>query len=152
MNENLLSFYSFFYRKGQCFLLNSRKQIIQSTFLPVLDYDTIIYMNAVPISLKPVGSYLTLCPPWSILHSSLHSLSESSWPLLVFYRLEHCILFIYQALTQKLPHCLTSLLTYESMRYHTHSQGWLTLQIPYVSTDLGKNCFKFLHTSLMEQS
>jgi hypothetical protein len=77
----------FFYRNRSCFSLNSRKQIIQSTFLLVLHYgDIIYYMNAAAISLKPLvavyhsalcfiagNNFCTHC----ILTASLHSLSES---------------------------------------------------------------------------
>jgi hypothetical protein len=29
------------------------------------------------------------------------------------------------------------------MSYKTHSQGWLTLKVPRVSTELGKSAFSF---------
>ena len=52
-----------FYRNKSCLSLNRRKQIIQSTFLSVLDYGDTIYMNATATSLKPLDAvyHSTLC-------------------------------------------------------------------------------------------
>lgn len=47
-----------------------------------------------------------------------------------------------QSSLQKLPYCFTSLLTHRSMKYLTHSQGWLILEIPFIATDLGKTAGK----------
>jgi hypothetical protein len=52
-----------FYRNRSYLSLNSRKQIIQSMFLSVLDYGDIIYMNAAATSLKMLDA---------VYHNALH--------------------------------------------------------------------------------
>jgi hypothetical protein len=38
-----------------CLLLNSRKQIIQSTFIPALDYGDIVYNATATVLIKQIG-------------------------------------------------------------------------------------------------
>lgn len=137
----------FFYRNVSSFSLNSRKQIVQSTFLPVLHYGDIIYWNAAATTLKPLDA---------VYHSALHFITGDSfnthhyilcqkvgWSSLKSRRSLHYSIFVYKALLYTLPNDLTSLLKYKNIRHQTRSQVWLTLEIPRVATELGKSAFSY---------
>lgn len=55
-------------------------------------------------------------------------------------RAQHCLLFVYKAVLQKLPNYLNSLLNWKSSHYQTRSQDWLVLE---VSTESGKIGFSY---------
>ena len=54
--KKLKSKLSFFYCNRAFFTLNCRKQLVQVTLLPVLDYVDIIYMHAAVSILKPLDA------------------------------------------------------------------------------------------------
>jgi hypothetical protein len=65
-------------------------------------------------------------------------------PSLTSSKSMHCTLFVYKALVHKLPSHLTSLLASRLRSYQTRSQWWITLEIPSISTELGKSAFSFI--------
>lgn len=67
----------FFFRNRSCLSLNSRKQIIQSTFLQLLDYSDTIYMTAGATTLKPLDA---------VYHTTLHFITGDR------FSTHHCIL------------------------------------------------------------
>lgn len=93
---------------------------------------------------------IMLCYGQQVQYTSLHSVSESRWHSLKSCRSMHCSLFVNKALLQKLPLYRTSFITFRCTIYHTRCQGWLTLEITSVSTELVKWGLLFLH--LWEQS
>ena len=118
-----------FDRNRSCLSLNSRKQNIQSTFLSVLEYGNFVCMNATDTLLKSLDA---------VYHSAILGLNTafSTRKLVGSRRLIHLYVFIFKALLQKVPPYLTSLLNFRHASYHTWSQGWLTLEIPLVSTGI----------------
>lgn len=77
---------------------------------------------------------------WCLKHSSLHpshaSLSERCD--------RHLCLFIYKALIGKLPSFITSLLGWCSGPSLILSNDWLSLQVPWACSELGRSAFSFL--------
>lgn len=65
------------------------------------------------------------------------------WPIMKSHRSMCCTLCVYKAHLHKLPSHLTSLLTYRCTSYLALSQIWLTVEIPSISTELGKSAFFF---------
>ena len=143
----------FVYRNRACLSLHCRKQIIQSTFIPVIDYGDIIYINAATSVLKPLDTSY---------HNKLHSITSDSFDTHIHHILYHKVgwtsqkthrslyysVFVHKALLHELPIYLTSLLKYRNLHYNTRSQGWLMLETPHVSTELSKSTFSY--QSLME--
>lgn len=85
-----------FFRNRLCLSMNRRKQIIQSTFLPVLGYSDTIYMNAAATTLKPLDAVYHSTFPFitgdrlSTHHCILYQ--KAGWPSLKSRRLIHCSL------------------------------------------------------------
>ena len=137
---------SFLYRNRACFNLNCRKQLIQATILPVLDYGDVVYMHTTSAQvLKALNT---------IYHSALRFITGDSfrthhcilyekvgWPSMSARREYHCLLFIYKALLNTLPPYLCKLVSFRKCSKHTRSQGILTLEVPFARTDLGDNAF-----------
>uniref|UniRef100_A0A673ZIM1 Reverse transcriptase domain-containing protein n=1 Tax=Salmo trutta TaxID=8032 RepID=A0A673ZIM1_SALTR len=68
----------FLYRNRACLSFVNRKQIVQATFMSVLDYGDIIYMHASANTLKPLDA---------IYHCALRFITGDS------YKTHHCILY-----------------------------------------------------------
>ena len=96
----------FFFRNRSCLSLNSRKQVVQSTLLPVLDYGDTIYQIAAATTLKPLDA---------VYHSAVRFITGDScntphcilyqkvgWSSLKSHRSLHYSLFVYKALLIKL--------------------------------------------------
>ena len=56
LTKKLKSELSLFYLNRACFTFKCRKQLVQATFLPVLDYADIINMHAALTTLKPLDA------------------------------------------------------------------------------------------------
>lgn len=134
----------FFYGNKSCFTLKSRRKIVQGTLLPVFYYGDIIYMHAAASVLKPSDS---------VYHSTLCFITGDN------FRTHHCILyssvgweplttrrahFLYEVFLQRLPHLLSSRVHWKSSNFQTRSLDWLVLEVPRVSTELGKNALVFM--------
>lgn len=68
----------FFYRNRACLSSPHRRQIIQATFMSVLDYGDIIYMHASTATLKPLDA---------IYHCAIRFITGDN------YKTHHCILY-----------------------------------------------------------
>lgn len=66
-----------------------------------------------------------------------------NWLPLKSRREMHFALFVYKALLHKLPSYINSLLAVRRSGYQTRTQGWLLLQIPKISSELGRSAFSF---------
>lgn len=135
----------FLYRNRACLSSVNRKQIVQATFMSVLDYGDIIYMHASANTLKPLDA---------IYHCALRFITGDSykthhcilyqhvgWASLSVRREQHALLFIYKALLLKLPPYISSLISTRYTNFKTRSQMWITLETPAVSTELGRTAF-----------
>lgn len=128
----------FLYRNKQCLSIENRLQIVQTTFLSVLDYAE---------TLKPLDA---------LYHSALRFITgdgyqthhcilyeKVGWPSLSIRREQHCLTFIYKAILNKLPFYLTALLKPKISVYSTRAQEHFILDIPFMNTELGKTAFFF---------
>ena len=103
---------SFFFRNKSCFSLEARKRLITVTFLPVLDYADLDYMNAPAHYLIKLDAayhsalrFLTNCKARTP-HRTLYA--KAGLPSLTVRRLTHWYMFIYKAMLGKLPSYLLS--------------------------------------------
>ncbi|KAK0137933.1 RNA-directed DNA polymerase from mobile element jockey [Merluccius polli] len=137
----------FFYRHKSSLPLSCRKRIIESVFMPVLDYGDIIYRNASMSSLKILDV---------IYHSAIRFATSASynthhctlyatigWSSLTERRFKHWIQFIYKAIIGKLPSYISLLLNCQSSAYQTRSSSYFLLTVPNARTELGKSAFCF---------
>ena len=102
--------------------------------------DRRIYFSHPLLVLYPWNIYLNSLPPPLNTGNRLHHLilhQKVGWPsLLVDQRT--ALFFVYKALLCKLPSYLTWLLNCRHASHQTLSQGRLTLEIPSISTELGR--------------
>lgn len=107
--KNLKLKLRFYFQNKLCFSFNTKKRLVAATFLPVLDYGDILYMNASAQCLRMVDS---------VYHASLRFItnrkfqthhcelySQVGWPALVSRRNSHLYSFIYKAILGLLPVC-----------------------------------------------
>lgn len=137
----------FLYRNKACFSFHSRKTIVQSLLLSVLDYGDIVYMHASSSTLKLLDA---------VYHSALRFVTGDGflthhctlyenvgWTSLSTRRELHCLTFIYKALLGELPSYLSLLISRNSINYQTRSQSYIRLFVPRVRTEQGKTAFSF---------
>lgn len=109
------------------FPLISRKKIVESVFLSVVDYGDIIYRHAAATTLKPLDSIYHSAPRcvtgdrYDNHHCILYQ--KVGWSSLCDRRMKHWYLFIFKALTGKLPSYISSLLERRSGSYSTCSSS-----------------------------
>jgi len=92
----------FFFRNKACFSFNARKRIVAATFLPLLDYGDVVYINASAHSLHLLDAayhgslrFITGCKTLTH-HCTLYSLTD--WSSLSMRRTTHWYLFIYKSI------------------------------------------------------
>ena len=97
----------FFFRNKSCFSFEARKRLVTVTFLPVLDYGDLIYMNAPAHCLERLDAayhsalrFVTNCKVLTH-HCTLYA--KAGLPSLTGRRLSHWYIFIYKAMLGKLP-------------------------------------------------
>ena len=104
-------------------------------------------MHSAPSSLKPLDavyhSALRFITGDGFLTHHCRLYEKVGWPSLAIRREQHCTIFIYKALLKKLPNYLNSLLEPKVGHHHTRSQDYFVLEIPTVSSELGKTAFRF---------
>ena len=138
----------FLYRNKSIFPIICRKKIIEAVFLSVMDYGDTIYGNAAPTTLEPLKT---------AYHSAIRFITGDA------FRTHHCLLYdkvgwlslenrrklhlymlIFKALIGKLPPYINSMLSLKSNPYASRSSSWITLDTPFMKSDLGKTAFSSL--------
>ena len=135
----------FLFRNRCCFPLFCRKRVVEAVFLSVLDYGDVIYRHAPAATLKQLDS---------VYHSALRFITGDSynthhcllydkvdWPSLSRRRSYHWNMFVFKAISGKLPPYISSLLDWSLGVYETRSSGWLSLHVPRARLELGKTAF-----------
>uniref|UniRef100_A0A3B3DM95 Reverse transcriptase domain-containing protein n=2 Tax=Oryzias melastigma TaxID=30732 RepID=A0A3B3DM95_ORYME len=136
----------FFYRNRLCFSFKAKKYLVNATFLSVLDYGDLFYMNAPASCLQKLDS---------VYHSSLRFISNCKamthhcelykrvgWPSLSSRRQYHWHIFIYKALAGLLPPYICELLKHRNLPSHSlRSNDQLLLSVPFARTEFGKKAF-----------
>lgn len=137
----------FYYRNRTLFSFNARKYLVSATFLPLLDYGDILYMNAPTHYLKKLDI---------VFHSALRFITGCS------YQTHHCILyekaelpslhtrrgfnwycFIYKSICSLNPHYLSLNFSNSNGRYKLRSNDLMHLKVPRVRTPIGKKGFTY---------
>ena len=141
----------FLYRNKSIFPIICRKKIIEAVFLSVMDYGDTVYGNAVPTTLEPLKSayhsairFIT-GDAYRTHHCLLYDKVE--WLSLENRRKLHLYMFIFKALTGKLPPYISSMLSLKPNPHSTRSTSWITFGIPFMKSDLGQTAFSALAPS-----
>jgi len=99
--------FCFFNREKSCVSFQTRTYLISATFLPVLDYGDLLYMNASDQCLKSLDivyhcalRFVTGCG-YRVHHCTLYA--AANWPSLSADRLSHWLGFIYKSLLGLVP-------------------------------------------------
>lgn len=137
----------FFFRNRTCFSLRVRKKIVTATFLPILDYGDVLYLNVSSKCLKSLDTvfhtalrFVTGC---SRLTHHCELYLKSNLPSLSARRYAHWLTLIYKALLGLIPSYLCVLLQKTSSCYALRSCSTLVLSVPRVRTEFGKRAFSF---------
>ena len=137
----------FFFRHKSCFSFLTRKKLIATTFLPVLDYSDLLYMNAPANCLRSLDTvyhgalrFVTGCK--ALTHRCI-LYARVEWPSLAARRLIHWHIFIYKAILGLLPHYLCNYIFKSQSSYCLRSNEFYLLIMPKVHSEFGKHCFKF---------
>ena len=137
----------FFFRHKSCFSFFTRKKLIATTFLPVLDYSDLLYMNAPANCLRSLDTvyhgalrFVTGCK--ALTHRCI-LYARVEWPSLAARRLIHWHIFIYKAILGLLPHYLCNYIFKSQSNYCLRSNEFYLLIMPKVHSEFGKHCFKF---------
>ena len=137
----------FFFRNKACFSTSARKRLVAATFLPLLDYGDVVYMNASAHSLHLLDAvyhgalrFITNCKPLTH-HCTLYSLVN--WTSLSMRRSLHCYKLIYTAMLGLLPLYISTYISHKQYSYSLRSQNDITLSVPSVRTVLGKKAISY---------
>lgn len=137
----------FFFRHKSCFSFETKKRLISATFLSVLDYGDILYMNApdeytnkLDAAYHSALRFITNCK--ALTHRCV-LYNRVGWPSLSQRRLGHWYMFIYKALIGKLPSYICSLISQKDIgRYELRSQDVIQLNSPCARIEFGKKAFR----------
>lgn len=120
---------------------------MSATFLPLLDYGDLLYINASAQCLQSLDTvyhcalrFITGCK-YLTHHCTLYAKAE--WPSLYVRRRTHWLSFIYKTLLGLVPTYLCTYLSRSQGHYSLRSQDALQLSVPRVRTELGKKAFKY---------
>ncbi len=124
-----------------------RELYIVLTFLPILDYDNVIYMHASTYLLKRLDGvyHATLRFITNACSRTHHCLLYNyvGWSSLCQRRKSHMSLYIVKTLLGMLPNYITSLLCLCGKNYSTRSSNGIKLVVPRVYSKHGKSCFSY---------
>ena len=108
--------------------------------MSVLDYGDVLYMHGSASVVKKLDAlyhaalrFVTnenFCTHHCLLYISV------GWDSLTFRRARHWLIFVYQAVLQKLPNYLNSTIQWSNSIYQTRSQDMLVM--PRIHSELGK--------------
>lgn len=117
--------------------LKKKKRVVQSTFKFALDHRDALYSRAAPSLLQQLKPCLSqLCYALSPMTHVV--LIFAGWISVLKRRNNHVMIFFYKALlASKLPHT-----SFKTCYYSTQSNNYLTLDIPYACTNLGRTSFR----------
>ncbi len=137
----------FLFWQKKCFSFGARKRIIQSTFLPILDYGDVIYMHASTYLLNRLdGVYDAALRFITNACSRTHHCllyNYVGWSSLCQRRKSHMLLYIVKTLLGMLPNYITSLLCLCGKNYSTRSSNGIKLVVPRVHSEHGKSSFSY---------
>lgn len=138
----------FYFRNKSCFSFQSRKRLVAATFLSVLDYGDVLYMNACSSSLHMLDStyhgVLRFITGYRSLTHHCTLYAKVGWLSLSARRLLHWYTFIYKTLIGLLPSYLCTYLTITpNLVYSLRSQDYISAPVPRTRTEFGKRAFMY---------
>lgn len=137
----------FYFRNKACFSFEARRRLVSATFMPLLDYGDILYMNASAQCLRSIDTlyhgtlrFILNCKTLTH-HCTLYT--RVGWPSLVTRRLSHWYTFIYKAILGLLPFYLCIFIVQKCGGYSLRSLDFILLTVPNVRTEFGKRAFMY---------
>ena len=137
----------FFFRNRACFSFKARKRIGVATFLPLLDYGDVVYMNASAHSLQLLDAayhgalrFITDCKPLTH-HCTVYSITN--WSSLSMRWTTHWYLFIYKSIIRLLTSYVSTYLTWKQSDRSLRSPDFILFAIQSVRTELGKKAYSY---------
>ena len=113
--------------------------------LSVLDYGDVFYRHTTKALLQSLDS---------VYHSALRFITHRNhsthhctlyemvgWPSLHIRRHKHWLILVFKAVVGQLPLYITSLLTVNRQEYNLRSSRYIILNVPLMTTELGKTAF-----------
>lgn len=121
--------------------------MVIATFLPVIDYADILYMNASATTLQAIdkvyhGALRFITNSKSLTHHC-HLYERAGLTSLSLRRWFHWHIFIYKAIIGQFPSYLSSLFNWKSSSYNLRSQNLPLFIVPRPCTEFGKKAFGF---------
>ena len=136
-----------FFRNKSCFLWQARKRLFTATFLPLLDYGDLLFINAPDQYLKKLDTvyhcalrFLTGCGN-RVHHCTLYATAKC--PSLSVRRLSHWLFFVYKCLIGLVPSYLCVYMSTNKCSYGLRSRDVLQMLVPRARTELGKKAFQY---------
>ena len=147
MVKKLKLLLGFYYRNKSCFSFCVKQKLVDTTFMPVIDYGDVLYRKASASCLSMLDSvyhgelrFITKCGPLTH-HCELYA--KVSWTSLSARRLSHWYVFIYKIILGIGPSYLSCLLTRKNGSHNLRSLDTLQFVVPRVRSELGKKAFRF---------
>ena len=137
----------FFFRNKSCFSFQVRNHLISTTFLPLLDYGDLLYMNAPNEYLRKLDTvyhsalrFVTGCGN-RVHHCTLYA--TAGCPSLSIRRHLRWLTLVFKALIGLVPSYLGVFMCKKSSEHALRSQDVFQLVVPFARTDRGKKAFKY---------
>jgi hypothetical protein len=120
----------FYFRNKAC------RRLVSATFMPLLDYGDILYMNASAQCLRSIDTLyhgtLRFILNYKTLTHHYTLYTRVGWPSLVTRRLSHWYTFIYKAIWGLLPFYLCIFIVQKCGGYSLRSLDFILLTVPNV--------------------
>ena len=142
-----------FYRNKACLTFVNRKEIVQATFMSILDSGDIIYMHAAASTLKPLDVVFYCALGFITGYGSrTHHCVLYQWvgPLECKERAAFFCVYL-QSTHIETSYVSSSLIQFRLPNDQTWSQAWIKLEASLVFTELGKTDFSFCCNVYVEQ-
>lgn len=138
----------FFFRNKSCFSYEAKKRLVSATFLSVLGYGDVVYMNASSQCLHSLDTVyhgaLRFITDLKTLTHHCNLYTRVGWSSLTTRRLKHWHILIYKAILGALPLYLRMYINRKCTgSYRLRSENFFLLTVPKVRTDLGKRAFSY---------
>ena len=132
-----------FFRNKSCFSFEAKKRLVSATFLSVLDYGDVVYMNASSQCLHSLDTVyhgaLRFITNLKTLTHHCNLYTRVGWSSLTTCRLKHWHILIYKAILGALPPYLRMYINRTCTgSYRLRSENFFLLTVPKVRTELGK--------------
>lgn len=146
----------FYFRNRSCFSHAARKRLVEATFLPVPDYDDLVYMHASSQCLHQLDTvyhsalrFIAGCRALTH-HCTLYASVQSPVAFTDLTQVDSLV-HIYKAILGLLPSYLCSYISFRISTYCLRSNSIIQLSVPKGRTELNKHAFMFSAPAVWNQ-